>query len=778
MVAQQASLPNTSVAAVGGQHATTPSTSSFKPTGWIRSNSRSKPSAAVLADRTNLPPTSRHTPARSVSKTPVSKTPVSKTPVSKTPVSKTPVLAPASVQSVPSRTPSTGAKGASGKQQKLSSFFAPNTTANRHSRSKSILYQDSPSVGRAQRSHSSNASVQPNLARPSTLAVFEDQELEQRAASLLRGRFGTISRSLNPSRSSTPTRPPASPSRPPPADPLTMARSPPKQHWPPKTANKAAAPMTPPRLKRFEPQQPPSSPMFHQTLMQESLSNFTPPAWENAIGSNMALFQRLAGLPPDEIKECEKSKMEEELEKAHRRLQGRSPTAARRKDEGKKNKIGSPLKKRLPTTAERVQRAAALSSASPKTKVNLERLEPIMRSPRTNRRIYALETQLDRVPNGRATSLQPLGLLDTDQGLGQRRAVSEARCNGAETSRHNSILPATMQEDSVEEDSETQPLLWPEESETQPLAWPDEAEKSPPPAIAPPEANGVQTKEAQLLAWDDVQEPDPAAPVFAAPTAGVTTLAPHLRPAITEVPTSDDEDLLLQRIAISSSSSSPTASRSNNPTSSSLHPASPAHKRRRIDLNQSSSSPALSRTPLRLAKVSPITLTPTAARQMEGLGRFDRVVAALRKEERRQNTGLQLHLNSFLISTSTQQRDRVREEGKMDERRAGLSAGLSDELSDDEGVDTTITHIAKAEKHGEGDETQPLPWSTPCSPTERPALLALQMSCQPSPPTRGRYTGTSSSSSSSGGSGMISFPSESNLRDAGGSELVSFIDRL
>lgn len=412
MVAQQASHPNTSVAAVRGQHATTPSTSSFKPTGWIRSNSRSKPSAGVLADRTNLAPTSRHTPARSVSKTSVSKTPV---------------LAPASVQSVPSRTPSTGAKGASGKQQKLSSFFAPNTTANRHSRSKSILYQDSPSVGRAQRSHSSNASVQPNLARPSTLAVFEDQELEQRAASLLRGRFGTISRSLNPSRSSTPTRPPASPSRPPPADPLTMTRSPPKQHWPPKTANKAAAQMTPPRLKRFEPQQPPSSPMFHQTLMQESLSNFTPPAWENAIGSNMALFQRLAGLLPDEIKECEKSKMEEELEKAHRRLQGRSPTAARRKDEGKKNKIGSPLKKRLPTTAERVQRAAALSSASPKTKVNLERLEPIMRSPRTNRRIYALETQLDRVPNGRATSLQPLGLLDADQGLGQRRAVSEAR---------------------------------------------------------------------------------------------------------------------------------------------------------------------------------------------------------------------------------------------------------------------------------------------------------------------------------------------------------------
>ncbi|KAJ1021784.1 hypothetical protein NDA13_005397 [Ustilago tritici] len=765
MVAQQASHPNTSAAAAGGQHATTPSTSSFKPTGWIRSNSGSKPSAGVLADRTNLPPTSRHTPARSVSKTPV--------------------LAPASVQSVRSRTPSTGAKGASGKQQKLSSFFAPNTTANRHSRTKSILYQDSPSIGRAQRSHSSNASVERNVAGPSTLAVFEDQELEQRAASLLRGRFGTISRSLNPSRSSTPTRP-ASPSRPPPADPLTMTRSPPKQHWPPKTANKAAAQMTPPRIKRFEPQQPPSSPMFHQTLMQESLSNFTPPAWENAIGSNMALFQRLAGLPPDEIKECEKRKMEEELEKAHRRLQGRSPTAARRKDEGKKKK-GSPLKKRVPTTAERVQRAAALSSASPKTKVNLERLEPIMRSPRTNRRIYALETQLDGVPNGRATSLQPLGLLDADQGLGQRRAVSEARCNGAETSRHNSILPATMQEDSVEEESETQPLLWPEESVTQPLAWPDEAEKSPPPVIAPPEANGVQTKETQLLPWDDVEEPGPAAPVFAAPTAGVTTLAPHLRPAITEVPTSDDEDLLLQRIAISSSSSSsfpsppasPTASRSNNPTSSSLHPASPAHKRRRIDLNQSSSSPALSRTPLRLPKVSPITLTPTAPGQIDGLGRFDRVVAALRKEERRQNTGLQLNLNSFLTSTSTQQRDRVREGGKMDERRAGLSAGLSDELSDDdEGVDTTITDIAKAEKHGEGDETQPLPWSTPSSPTERPALLPLQISSQPPPPTQRTYTGTTSSSSSSGGSGMISFPSESNLRDGGGSQLVSFIDRL
>lgn len=768
MVARQALHPATSAAAAGAHHTNTPSTSSIKPTGWIRSNSASKPSAAPLSDRTNLPTSSRHTPVRSLSK---------------------PTAAPASVQSVHNRTPTTSVKGAGGKQQKLSSFFAPNTAppaapaVNGHSRTKSILYQDSPSADRAQRSHSSNGSVGRNEGGPSKLAVLEDEELEARAANLLRGRFGSLSRSLNPSRSSTPTRA-ASPPRSDP-DPPRLARvgepsmsrprlqPPPQQRpqpqpmSPPKT-HKQATQVTPPRLKRYEQQQPPSSPMFHQTLMQESLSNFTPPAWEKARGNNMALFQRLAGLPTEEIREWEKKKMEEELEKAHRRMQGSSPTGARGKHEGRK-KMTSPLRKEASSSANRVKQAAALSSALPRKAVQGERPQTIMRSPRTKRRIYALETQLAAVPCGTAISLQPFGHGPADGNHQQRRAASEARYSNAGTSRHHSILPAARQMDPMEEDSETQPLPWPEESETQPLAWPDE-ENDVPDADTQPDAAIAEGEETQLLPWNDEEESDPAPPI--APTAGLTALAPHLQNAVAEIPTSDDEDLLLQPVIVSSSSppASPLQSRSTSPTSSSLHPHSPAHKRRRIDPNDPGTSPTLIRTPIqRLPKVSPITLTPTTPGQ-NGSRRFDRVVAALRKEERRQNTGMQLSLNGFI----SQRKDQPTDE-QMEQRRAGLSEDLDDVLSDDDDDPADRTLTRRMEGEGEGDETQPLPWSSPESQLKRPGPLPLQSS-QPSPATQRTYTSTTSSSSSA--SGMISVPSQTNLREAGGSQLVNFIDRL
>ncbi|SPO31719.1 uncharacterized protein UTRI_06575_B [Ustilago trichophora] len=720
------------------------STSSIKPTGWIRSTSSASRAApgSVLSDRTNLPPSSsfKRTPLRNLPKP--------------------------SVHSVGRRTPPSNANiGAKQQQLKLSSFFTPNTAppaAAADAAAETVAsksnggYQDSPSLARTKKR--TNGQGVP-AKEP---VVLEDDDLEARAANLLRGRFGSVTRSLTASRGPTPRSMSMSPlprSEPQPlrsaprrAIPQPQPQPPPPSPLPASVQPRSApAPVqiTPPRPQRAERQQ--SSPTFEPTLMQQSLSDFTQPAWERARNGKMALFQRLAGVPKHVIMREEKQRMAEELERAHRRMLPRSSPVSAKKVAVRRGLASSPRKERL-------KNGAALD-ASPSKSLLGRPPQAALRSPRTNRRIYALETQLDAQPmgaggGGRSVSLQPMRLDAGTLSNGQRRAVSEARFASA----------AGVNEELAEE----------EESETQPLPWAEDDSQ--------PIEDVQETEETQPLPWDqdernEVLQLQPASNM------------PPPRQQITEVPTSDDEEMLLLQHPILSSSPSPppspsasaSPSRSLRSIPDDAGPASPSKKRRRVE-ESSNQSPnlLLPRSPLQqrqLPRVSPITLTPNANSTTpfgsSGSSRFDRVVAALKKEERRQNVGTQLSLNSFIQPSCPA---RVDDEGR---RREGLGVDLEEELSDDnedqgaEGGDDTIIRT---------DETQPLPWSSQTQPEpdpesepdpdteKRPTIDPIQSS----PATQRTSTSTTSSSSSS----EVSLPTESNLLETGDTQLRDFFDHL
>ncbi|GAC95066.1 RNA polymerase II subunit A domain phosphatase [Pseudozyma hubeiensis SY62] len=504
---------------------------------------------------------------------------------------------------------------------------------------------------------------------------------------------------------------------------------------------------TPPRR---QPPAPTSSPPFEPTLMQESLSNFTPLPWEKAHASTAALFQRLAGKSKEQALEKQKSHMADEVAKAHARMQVRSPTAPPRKGTTNGRKATSQGGKG------RMKQAAALAGSPPK----IGRTEAVLRSPRSNRRIYALETQMggDAVVGGRAVSLQPIRMGGEGDANAQRRALSEVRFAFVPSASRRNLSPETHPMAAEEQE---------EESETLPLAWP--ADEDQPESSAETEVAIDPLDETQPLPWDADEEDQQEHP----------DVLPQ-KESLAEVPPSDDEDLLLQTVIPSSSSSSSRASSpSASPSRLQLRrqqphdQTSPTCKRQRIGNQHLSPRPSLasqSRTPLQqraLPKFSPITLTSSFGG--EG-NRFDRVVAALKREERRRNSGMQLNLNAYL-STSSQ----VGVEG-VEQRREGLGEDLQDVLSDDDDDDdgdTTITRRIESEGEVENEETQPLAWPDSPERLYRPHLRPLQESSpMPSATQRSAVSSTSSSS------GRISLPSESNLDEAGNTQLRSFFRDL
>lgn len=363
--------------------------------------------------------------------------------------------------------------------------------------------------------------------------------------------------------------------------------------------------------------------------MAESLSNFTPPAWAKSIDRKLALFQRMAGVQDDVVREQEKRQMENELSRAHKRMQGSSPVAAKSKR--------PPAPRQRTSFAERVE-AVPTGRASARTE---QMPETLLRSPTTNRRIYALETQL--MPVQRA-ALHPASRTKNPSEVVQNRPL----CTRADP-------VAASSAEATQDEKETLPLAWPAEGddETQPLAWDDGDDEA----------------------------------------ARIPTEAVHLSNPISsagEVPTSDNDDFLTEPgVALESA-----------------HDSTPASKRRRV-----SDSP-------RTVKASPVSLTSAS-----GAGRFDSVVAALRRQERRQNSGMQLSLDRYVTKPTR----------KLD------SDDELDVLSDDEAE----------------DETQPPEWTTP---VKRPTL---QLASSPAAATQ-----LSTSSGASAGASEISLPSQTALNDA------------
>lgn len=703
------------------------SSSAIKPTGWIRSTSK----PGVLSDRTNLPSTSRTTLGE---------------------LNK-PVLSDRTNLPSNSRTPLRSVKPAA-RQAKLSSFFAPHTAPAQSKRGDKERGEDSPSLTKAQRQ------------KGGEVALEEDEELQERANNLLLRRFGSLSRSLNPSRDGTPTRgaPPAprttslppratSPSPPAPllrveqrsSTTLRPAPVPPRANSPPSPPPpRARAEQRPARAQR-DVTPPPIPPVQPSSSPDESLSKFSQPAWEKSrVEGKMALFQRLAGVPMEVVREGERRRMQQELQRAHKRMGGEGRSEARPRvkggpvelersggmsglngpgagasrsvlveaqKSGERSRLNGEARVkdaeagpsrlrgqevstpgRTTSTTSRAIRSSTLldqppgvngaaagpsrptaRASPPPSRTTMTTPKALMRSPTTKRRIYALETQAPAPP----PLLQPLVFGPSEQPL-QRRASSTEAEEGEKV---------------TEEESETLPLPWPEAEgevegqgeevgeETQPLPW-----TSPPP-LERPMAKPLQLNREQT-------QPLPWSPAASPKLDGVT-----------EVPTSDDEDLLLQTV-FSSSDSLPSSASTRSP------------KRRRVDQGPSSQ---------RL-----VSLTPN--------GGFDSMLAALKKQERKAHAGTQLSLNSFIPSSRP---SREVEEGEED---------LGEILSDDE-----------------EEETQPLPWSSP-PPPERPTIKPLQL-------TSSQIT---SSSTGSGGSGSgMSLPTESNLNNAVlDSQVRRFFDRL
>lgn len=461
----------------------------------------------------------------------------------------------------------------------------------------------------------------------------------------------------------------------------------------------------------------------------------------------MAFFQRLAGMPKDEILRGQQADMAEEVAKAHARMQPRSPGSPCKRGARRQLQSVSPSKKN------RTKQVAAITSSP--TKERVKRPEAVLRSPRTNRRIYALETQLgDGLGQQRATSLQPLhGGVGTDA-VDQRRTMSEARYAAAAVTGASTVRQAMENGGAprpVEEEEE-------DESETLPLPWPAEDDQGEAPARIEDRAD-----ETQPLPWHDPEDE---------PQVGRASQQDDRSAELLEVPPSDDEDLLLQNV-ISSSSSSPSSSPSPSPSRSrrTRGATPPPAKRQRIKQEQHDASPLtnrLMRTPLQpppqpgLPRVSLVSLTPSTPGG--GSSRFDRVVAALKREERRQHKGAQLNLDTFVSSSG----GKPRVEGS----REGLSEDLTDVLSDDEGGDITVT----AGQDEEADETQPLPWS---SPHRNPPSAPLSSPTGP-PTQRSTTSNTSPRTNSSRGSSSsaVSLPSEGYLDEAGNTQLRSFFHGL
>uniref|UniRef100_V5EUG3 Uncharacterized protein n=1 Tax=Kalmanozyma brasiliensis (strain GHG001) TaxID=1365824 RepID=V5EUG3_KALBG len=161
--------------------------------------------------------------------------------------------------------------------------------------------------------------------------------------------------------------------------------------------------------------------------MAESLSNFTPPAWEKNYNSRMALFKRLAGVSKDEIFETEKANMAHQVAKAHARMQPRSPTSPRKGRAAEQQKAASPRKNRI-------KEAAALAS-SPQKQAASRQIEAVLRSPRTNRRIYALETQL----GGGSLAESPISLAPSLTGGADRFGQIVAALKKGERRQNNGM---------------------------------------------------------------------------------------------------------------------------------------------------------------------------------------------------------------------------------------------------------------------------------------------------------------------------------------------------
>ncbi|KAI3485322.1 hypothetical protein L1887_51436 [Cichorium endivia] len=350
-----------------------------------------------------------------------------------------------------------------------------------------------------------------------------------------------------------------------------------------------------------------------------------PPHGPKSIDRKLALFQRMAGIQDDVVREQERRQMENELDRAHQRMQGSSPAAAK--------------SKRPPTSRQRTSLAKQSEAAPTGARVDEEDL-------------CARDAACAREACGLTTCIE--GGQECVRGGPESAAVRAYRSVRGRVSRCDAGRVGKRC-----------PLAWPAvcDDETQPLAWDDADE----------EAAQIPTEAVQL-----------SNPIG---SAG-------------EVPTSDDDDFLTEPgVALDAA-----------------HDSTPVSKRRRVDTQ-------------RMAMPSPVSLTSAS-----GAGRFDSVVAALRRQERRQNSGMQLSLDRYVTKPTC----------KLD------SDDDLDVLSDDE----------------VGDETQPLEWTTP---VKRPTL---QLASSPAAATQ-----LSTSSGASASASEISLPSQTALDDAD-TQTRTFFERL
>jgi hypothetical protein len=251
-----------------------------------------------------------------------------------------------------------------------------------------------------------------------------------------------------------------------------------------------------------------------------------------------------------------------------------------------------------------------------------------------------------------------------------------------------------------------------DESETLPLPWPgDEPE---PQLGGDADEEGTTESSTQPLAWDDTDM------VFQ-PTSGDVSMVETAKHPV-EIPTSDDEDKLQRSLVDSCSSSSSPPSSPMLPSVGPKAALSEAAFGRRSD----------ERTPTRTPRMRLVDLTSASLRAGSNpvlaprgtSPRFAAVVAALHKEERRQNSGMQLRLDRHFT------------------RRVPPPELVPDELSADEMSD--------------GFETQPLPWAD-----QPPAPRPVALPCRP-PPTLSPSTSVSLPSDSMDG---IQTPVRDFIRD-------------
>ncbi|PWY98675.1 hypothetical protein BCV70DRAFT_201475 [Testicularia cyperi] len=787
--------------------------SSIKPTGWIRASSTST-SVATPADRTAL--SDRTNLHKSTTPAPTYK----------------PLVRPTtSIRSKPSflidsssssdthtpgytkirRTPASQSHKGKATQSTLTGFFVPKTAPpdvvrarserlERPFRSSPSLLSttvDSPSDGRATRRTLPDSSTTAQAIASSSKAVSspayvtelapdsDDEQLDQRARSLLRGRFGSIARSLDTASPSPSTlgrseepmdtsraRPkdsnaenvasatvPASSisteggtsSRPRPLPKVT--KSPPPQPQPRRGGPSELSEVRRPSetsakstkgirsVRTPEPEQP------DIPVMDESLSNFTQPAWLRAMDGRAAFYQRLAGLPESMIRNLEEKRMLDQLQKAHRRMQSPgatepAPVAAPISAQQTKRKLAGDAEMTEDIEAA-PQRSGATGDRSLQTPichqlsagVQFSMPREAFRSPRSNRKVFVVETQFSSAGSRYCTSpsRRTSSTSGFDETQGGTHELKRARRAESDHTQVNLGLPDMHDQD--------------DESETLPLPW-DDAEMG---------------EDTQLLEWEAASE-------HCEVDSGAESERYRTGMRL-EVATSDDEDRLLQVVATSSPSSLSTASSSAPPSPSRMRTvtkttvsapiltvsrggetsprpspqrckpssrapvsnlptssAAKAERRTKVNLSRSDSpgprevngAPV---TPVsappkrrRLASISPVTLAPTRtllsfgdgvspsaalqqsrvsasasasapapappAASLPASDRFGKLLTALHKEERRKHTGMQLNLDQFLPSSKSVSSD----QGVRHVRdRSGLGTDLEEVLSDDDG---------------------------------------------------------------------------------------------